>query len=52
MNEFGRPPVHVKRNIFEQSLTKSFTPNIYAYFGTFWVKIGQVFDPLSVFEDP
>ena len=36
----------------QRSLTKTYTPNIHAYFGTFWVKIGQVFDLLSVFEDP
>ena len=38
------------RLIFDRSLTKS-SPNIYPYLGIFWVEIGQLFDPLSIFEE-
>ena len=36
---------------FWENLFKIYSPNIYAYFGTFSVQIGQLLKPLAVFED-
>ena len=50
LNEFWQAAVHIKQNVFENLLTKICSLDLYGSFGTFWVKIGQIFDPLSFFE--
>ena len=51
MNEFLVACCSRQTKYFWKGFSKICSPNIYAYFGTFSVQIGQLFKPLSVFED-
>ena len=48
---FWQASAHVKRSILGKLLTKIFSPELYASFGTFWVQIGQVLDLQSFVKD-
>ena len=41
---FWHPTAHVQQNIFGKTLIKFCSPNLYASFGTFYAKIGQLFE--------
>ena len=41
---FRQPTAYVQKNIFGKSPIKVCTPHLYASFGTFYVKIGQLFE--------
>ena len=44
------PTVHALQNIFEKTLIEVGSSHIYVSFGTFCVKIGQLFEAQTVFE--
>ena len=44
LNEFFEPTVRVKQKIFEQTLVEVGSVHLYAFFGTFCVQIGQLFE--------
>ena len=48
---FWQPTVHVQQNIFEKTLIEVCSPHLYASFGNFCVKIGQLFEAHRVFKD-
>ena len=48
---FWQAFAHVKQSILGKLLTKICSPDLYASLVTFWVQIGQVFDPPSVFKN-
>ena len=39
-----QPTVRAQQNIFEQTLIEDGSLNLYAFFGTFCVQIGQLFE--------
>ena len=48
---FCQPTVRVQQNIFEQTLIKVGSLNIYASFGIFCVQIGQLFESQCAIEE-
>ena len=47
---FQRPTAYVQKNIFGKTRIGAYSPHFYASFGTFCIKIGQLFEALWVFE--
>ena len=47
---FRQPTAHVQQNIFGKIPIKACSTHFYASFGTFYAKIGQLFEAQWVFE--
>ena len=43
--------MYVQQNIFEEALIEVCSPHLYASFGIFCAKIGQLFEAQRVFEE-
>ena len=47
---FRQPTAHVKQNIFGKILIENCSPHLYASFGSFYAKIGPLFEEQWVFK--
>ena len=47
---FRQPTAHVKQNIFGKTSIEACSSHLYAFFGTFYAKIGQFLEAQWVFE--